>query len=216
MNVETVVCGVVGVAFIGSGLWAFVDADSFYRVIAKYPPYNAHFLHDIGSFLVGFGVALTVAVYVHDGLRVALAGNAAAAVLHAADVAQTRNLLAAAGHVGHLVYVSIVGIDQIPLRYYRRKLECEGAIAGGTVPYTILRATQFHELLAGPLSVMQRLRVGLLPMDWRFQLVAAADVAAHLADVVEREPSHGIDNFAGPRSSSYARWRRRGVGCAAR
>src|SRR5262245_4159475 len=70
------------------------------------------------------------------GLAEALEG--ATWVLHAAsdsntrhgadDVEATRNLLAAAGHVEHLLYLSIVGVDRIPYRYYRNKLACEGLV----------------------------------------------------------------------------------------
>jgi len=63
------------------------------------------------------------------------------------DVVQTRNLLAAVGPARpHIVYVSIVGVDRIRFGYYRAKLECERMIAASGLPWTVLRATQFHEL----------------------------------------------------------------------
>jgi uncharacterized protein YbjT (DUF2867 family) len=94
-------------------------------------------------------------------------------VLHAAsdtrrfgarDLTQTRNLLAACGHVRHLLYVSIVGIDAIPYRYYRRKLECERLIEQSGVPHTILRATQFHELIDWALTALGRWPLAPLPL----------------------------------------------------
>lgn len=60
------------------------------------------------------------------------------------DVAAAQNLLAAAsrGQVRHLVHISIVGIDRVPLGYYREKLAVESLITDSGVPHTILRATQ--------------------------------------------------------------------------
>ena len=48
----------------------------------------------------------------------------------------------------HLVYVSIVGVDRIPLAYYRAKAEAEREVALSGLPWTTLRATQFHEFTA--------------------------------------------------------------------
>src|SRR3954470_20848613 len=55
----------------------------------------------------------------------------------AADVEGTRALVEACrrGGVGHLVYVSIVGIDRIPVRYYQHKLAAEGIVSAGRVPW---------------------------------------------------------------------------------
>ena len=67
----------------------------------------------------------------------------------AADEEGTRRLAAAAraAGVGHVVYVSIVGIDRIPFPYYARKLAAERALAASGQPYSILRATQFHSFV---------------------------------------------------------------------
>jgi uncharacterized protein YbjT (DUF2867 family) len=73
----------------------------------------------------------------------------------------TRRLLAAeqrAG-VGHHVCVSIVGCDQLPLGYYRVKTEQEQVVQQGSVPWTIVRATQFHELAASLFTASARYRV---------------------------------------------------------
>jgi uncharacterized protein YbjT (DUF2867 family) len=66
------------------------------------------------------------------------------------DVRGTARLieLAEAGRVQHIVYVSIVGVDRIPFVYYRAKLEAEQLLENQShVGWSILRATQFHELL---------------------------------------------------------------------
>jgi hypothetical protein len=67
---------------MGSGAWAFVAPESFYDVIATFPPYNVHFLHDIGAFLLGIGVSLAGALLWRDALFVVLLGAAVAASVH--------------------------------------------------------------------------------------------------------------------------------------
>ena len=67
---------------VGSGAWAFIAPRSFYDAIATFPPYNVHFLHDIGAFLLGIGVALAGALLWPDALFVALLGGAVAASFH--------------------------------------------------------------------------------------------------------------------------------------
>lgn len=65
------------------------------------------------------------------------------------DVTSMANLIAAArrASVGHIVHVSIVGIDRIPLPYYRTKLRAEQLLEASGVGHTVLRATQFHDLI---------------------------------------------------------------------
>lgn len=114
------------------------------------------------------------------------------------DPLQTTQLLRHFREVSHLVYISIVGIDAIPYAYYRRKLSCEELIAAGPVPYTILRATQFHELIAVLFTALGRLPAAPLPVRWRCQPVAAAEVASRLAELVEGNPSGRVADFGGP------------------
>jgi uncharacterized protein YbjT (DUF2867 family) len=115
--------------------------------------------------------------------------------------------------VTHLLYVSIVGIDKVPYRYYRAKLECERAIESSGGPHTILRATQFHQLLAVVLGVAERLPVAPLPLDFRFQPVAAAECAARIATIAGGQPLGRAPDFGGPEVLSGAQivatWRER-------
>jgi uncharacterized protein YbjT (DUF2867 family) len=140
------------------------------------------------------------------GAGVAEAARGAELVVHAAsdtpfgraDFKQTAHLLDVAGDAEHLLYVSIVGIDQIPFPYYKRKLACEHLITSSGIPSTILRATQFHELIASVARAVERLPLALLPLDFRFQTVAAAEVAERVADLIGGQPAGGILNFGGP------------------
>jgi len=115
-----------------------------------------------------------------------------------ADLRQTEHLLKAAKDAEHLLYVSIVGIDSIPYAYYRHKLACEQSIASSGVPYTILRATQFHELIGWLMRAAERLPVAPLPLDFRFQTVAADEVAARTAEMTHGDPRREIVDFGGP------------------
>jgi NAD(P)-dependent dehydrogenase (short-subunit alcohol dehydrogenase family) len=91
------------------------------------------------------------------GDHLAGAVSGVAAIVHCAsdprrpgvDVDGTRNLLRAAQAAGtpHLVDISIVGIDRVPSRYYQAKLEAERLIQTSGLGWTILRATQFHQLV---------------------------------------------------------------------
>lgn len=109
-------------------------------------------------------------------------GKAAQAVL----VEGTHRLLEVerAAGVGHHVGVSIVGCDKIPgFGYYRAKVAQEQAIRAGSMPWTLVRATQFHDLLDGAFAATARL--GLRPsLAVPVQPVAVTDAAAAIADVV--------------------------------
>jgi hypothetical protein len=101
------------------------------------------------------------------------------------DVQGTHNLLAAARAAGapHLVYVSIVGVDRVPVPYYRIKLEVEQLVEASCLPWTVLRATQFHDLVASALRVLTRPPVVLLPAGTAFQPVDVRDVAPRLVEL---------------------------------
>lgn len=118
----------------------------------------------------------------------------------ATDVDGTRRLLEAvpAGGATHVVYVSIVGVDRNPFPYYRRKLEVEQLLGSSAVPSTIMRAAQFHDLIAAPLSLAGRMPVVLVPKGLRFQPVDAGEVADRMAELVDSPPGGRVTDFAGP------------------
>lgn len=159
------------------------------RVLSRRPGAGTH----VGDLRTGVGVAEAVAgteVIVHAASDARRAGRA--------DLEQTEHLLRHARGVRHLLYVSIVGIDRIPFRYYRNKLACERAVVDSGVPHTILRATQFHELIAAVLQTVEKWPVAPLPPSFRFQPVAAADVARRVAEVAVGEPLGRAPDFGGP------------------
>jgi uncharacterized protein YbjT (DUF2867 family) len=112
----------------------------------------------------------------------------------------SRNLLAAETAVGvrHHVVLSVVGADRLPESgYLRAKVAQEELVKAATVPYTILRATQFFEFIGRIAdSSTDGDTVRLSPA--LVQPEAADDVAAALADVAVDAPMNGIIELAGP------------------
>jgi uncharacterized protein YbjT (DUF2867 family) len=112
----------------------------------------------------------------------------------------SRNVLAAdvAAGVKHHVALSVVGADRLPESgYLRAKLAQEETAKTGSVPYTILRATQFFEFIGRIAdSSIDGDTVRLAPVF--VQPESADDVAAALADVAVSEPVNGIVELAGP------------------
>jgi len=81
--VPRVITAVVGLFMLALGIWAMVDARSFYETIATYPPFNPHLFHDVGAFQAGIGFTLLYALLRRDALRVALWGASVGTALHA-------------------------------------------------------------------------------------------------------------------------------------
>ena len=99
------------------------------------------------------------------------------------DVEGTRRLLEAAreARVSHVVFISIVGIDTVPYAVGKAKLACEDLIEHSGLPWSILRATQFHYGIDVLLHMLTRLPlVALVPTDLLLQPIAEEEVARRL------------------------------------
>ncbi|MER7196596.1 LysR family transcriptional regulator [Streptomyces sp. CB01635] len=110
------------------------------------------------------------------------------------------NLLAAAhkGGVGHFVILSIVGVDRVPeLDYYRAKVLQEKLLVDASIPYSIVRATQFMEFMDAALSWTADGDTVRLPAT-PIQPIASKDVADEVAQVAAGTPLNGIRNIGGP------------------
>lgn len=120
--------------------------------------------------------------------------------------AESANLIAAAiaGGVRHYVVLSIVGADGLPdSGYMRAKVVQENAITASGLPYTIVRATQFHEfaeMIVGSLLLEGTIHAP----DARIQPIASAEVAAEVADAAQTSPLNGIVNVGGPEKMGFA------------
>jgi uncharacterized protein YbjT (DUF2867 family) len=153
-----------------------------------------------------------------EGLESAVAG--AEIVVHCAggrtgDDEAARNLVraASAAGVGHLLCISVIGADRIPLAsgvdramfgYFGTKLAAERIVAGSGLPWTTLRAAQFHDLILTVARQLARLPVVPVPAGFRFQPVDAGEVAARLAELALGSPAGLVPDLSGPRDYALA------------
>jgi uncharacterized protein YbjT (DUF2867 family) len=148
-----------------------------------------------------------------EGIEPAVDG--AGTIVHCAgsskgDDEATRNLVRAASRAGaqHLVYISVIGVDRIPVvsgidrtmfGYFGSKLAAERVVADSGLPWTTLRAAQFHDLLLTVAQQMAKLPVIPVPAGFRFQPVDAGEVAARLVELTLGPPAGLVPDMAGPR-----------------
>ncbi|GAA2647759.1 NAD(P)H-binding protein [Streptomyces spororaveus] len=143
-----------------------------------------------------------------SGLDAAMAG--AEVVVHCAsntrgggkgDDTATRHLIDAArraGTVTNIVYISIVGVDVVPLGYYRTKLRVERLLEASGLGLTILRTTQFHDLVAQLVDTAAKLPLVPVPSGVRVQPIAVGEVADRLAELAVPTPSGRVPDMGGP------------------
>ncbi|GMU40992.1 MAG: nucleotide-diphosphate-sugar epimerase [Chloroflexota bacterium] len=160
------------------------------RPEAVLPPGVTAALGDLGD-----GQGLADALVDVDHI-VHLASGSAGGDTEAIDIGGTARLIEAARTAGapHLLYLSIVGIDRTPLPYYAVKVRVEEQIAASGLPWTSLRTTQFHELIA---EWMER-RAPVFARGVPFQPVSTADVSGEVVRLLRAGPANGIVEFAGP------------------
>ena len=153
-----------------------------------------------------------------EGLEASVKGSEI--IVHCAgsnkgDEEKTRNLVRAASRAGarHLVYISVVGADCIPVKstidrtmfgYFASKLAAERVVADSDLPWTTLRATQFYYAILLVARQMARLPVIPLPVGFRFQPVDEGEVAARLAELALGTPAGLVPDMAGPKVYSMA------------
>lgn len=162
------------------------------RVLSRHPGEERDGVqHVTGDTVAGRG--LTEAF---DGAEVVLhlAGGAKG------DDVAARNVAAAARQAGvrHLVLISVIGADRMPIGYFRAKAEAEQAIEASGVPWTVLRAAQLHEFVLPVVRGLMRLPVLLTPGGLRFEPVHVDEVAARLTDLALGSPAGRVPDLAGP------------------
>jgi uncharacterized protein YbjT (DUF2867 family) len=110
--------------------------------------------------------------------------------------------------VRHLVYISVVGADRVPVSsgvdramfgYFAAKLAAERVVADSGLPWTMLRATQFHDLVLMVARQLAKLPVVPVPAGFRFQPVDADEVAARLVELTLGPPAGLVPDLGGPR-----------------
>jgi uncharacterized membrane protein len=79
-----VVAIAAGILFVGGGVWAMAASESFFDVLGPFPPYNQHFVQDVGAFQIGLGAVLLIAAFSPraDILAAALLGVGIGSVAH--------------------------------------------------------------------------------------------------------------------------------------
>ena len=168
-------------------------------------------LGDAGHVAVPASPDTGVDTYTGKGLEQALDGAEVVVDVSNAPVSEdeavldffrttTRNVLAVetSAGVSHHVVLSIVGTDRLPdSGYFRAKLAQEEAVKAASVPYTILRATQFFEFIGRIAdSSTDGDTVRLAPVF--IQPESADDVAAALAEIAVNQPVNDVVELAGP------------------
>lgn len=123
-----------------------------------------------------------------------------------ADQIATSRLIDALGPAGraHLVYISIVGVDRIPLPYYRNKLSVERQIEASGLPWSALRATQFHDLVAAAFRLSSRAPVMAVLARTSFQPVAVEDVARRPVELAQGPAAGRVPDLGGPQVRTAA------------
>lgn len=137
-----------------------------------------------------------------EGLDAAARG--ADTILHLAgsnkgDEVGTAHIADAARGAGvrHVVMISVVGADAVPIGYFRSKDQSEKVLAASGVPFTVLRAAQFHDFVWGMLGGL--VKSPIVPvLGARFEPVAVEEVAGRLAELVDGEPAGRVADIAGP------------------
>jgi uncharacterized protein YbjT (DUF2867 family) len=153
-----------------------------------------------------------------EGIETAVDG--AAIIVHCAgsttgDEEKALTLVRAASAAGtrHIVYISVVGADRVPVvswvdramfGYFASKLGAERVVADSGLPWTTLRATQFNDLLLTTVRGMAKLPVVPVPSGARFQPIEADEVAARLVELALGAPAGLVPDIAGPRTYAMA------------
>jgi uncharacterized protein YbjT (DUF2867 family) len=148
-----------------------------------------------------------------EGVEAALEG--AETIVHLAgsskgDEVKATNLVRAASRAGvrHVVYISVVGADRIPVTsavdramfgYFASKLAAERVVAESGLPWTTLRATQFHDLSLKTATQMAKMPILPVPSGWRFQPVDAGEVADRLVELSLGAAAGLVPDLGGPK-----------------
>jgi uncharacterized protein YbjT (DUF2867 family) len=176
------------------------------RVMSRHPHAAEGIESVAGDLATGDGVAAAVAgvhVVVH------IAGTAKG------DGAKAHHLVAAASAAGvrHVVYISVVGADRIPMAgavdramfgYFGEKHAAEIAIAESGIPWTTLRATQFFDLSLVTAEAMAKLPLIPIPAGFKFQPIDADEVATRLSELALGSPAGLVPEMGGPEILDWA------------
>jgi uncharacterized protein YbjT (DUF2867 family) len=188
-----------GTGVLGRELVGRLQEQVEIRVLSRRPPERPVFVQ--GDLETGDGLAAAL-----DGVEViAHCASAADYRRPRRDVAQARQMLDALGGARpHLVYSSIVGVDRVPFGFFQAKLAVERLIEDSGLPWTILRTTEFHDLVLMFLMKLSKAPVAFVPRGSRFQPVDVGDVAERMTELVIGPPAGRGRELGGPHVESMA------------
>jgi uncharacterized protein YbjT (DUF2867 family) len=159
-----------------------------------------------GDLLRGEGIEPAV-----DGAEIIVhcAGN------EKGDEETTGNLVRTASRAGapHFVYISVIGADRIPIvsgidrmmfGYFASKLAAERIVANSGLPWTTLRAAQFHDFILAAAQQMAKLPIIPVLSGFRFQPVDPDEVASQLVNLTLGAPAGLVPEMGGPQVYSMA------------
>lgn len=162
------------------------------RILSRSPHVNsADVEYVVGDTVSGAGleralVGMDTVLHLAGGAK----GDDVAA-FHVAAAARTAG-------VAHLVAISVIGADRMPMGFFRAKAGAESAIADSGVPWTVLRAAQFHDFVMRTVGMLAKMPVVPVPSGLRFEPVDADEVAAELIRLTLGAPRGRVPDLAGP------------------
>jgi uncharacterized protein YbjT (DUF2867 family) len=170
------------------------NTDYEVKITSRRKPENVDFKWVYCDFLTG------------EGLEEAV--NDVDVIIHAAtsprkdsdiiDVSGFNKFLDLTQHIKHFIYPSIVGIEDIPMKYYRNKYQAEELLRNSSVPHTIIRATQFHSFVENLFLSKPLFKRYLVPGDIKIQSVDVNEFAAHLIQMINVGPQGKTEDCTGP------------------
>ncbi|WP_371655140.1 MULTISPECIES: SDR family oxidoreductase [unclassified Streptomyces] len=171
------------------------DAGSDVRVLSrKSRPAENGIAYVTGDLAKDQGIGPAV-----DGVR---------ALVHCAsdkkgDADATRNLVRAAEKAGvaHLVYISIVGVEDVSFGYFKSKLESERVVTESGLPWTLLRVTQFYDFILNGAQKAKKLPLVPVPSGFRVQPIDPEEVAVRLAELALDKPAGRVPDLVGPQAT---------------
>lgn len=187
-----------GTGTLGRHLVPLLEADGLrIRLLSRHAPATGEIEHATADLLKD------------DGIEAAVAG--VDTIVHLAggpkgDDTATGNLVRTAKSAGvrHIVYISVIAADAVPLGYFRAKHGAEKEIERSGIPWTTLRAAQFNDLTLNTVRAMSKLPVVPAPGGIRWQPVDSRDVAERLAELTIGHPAGRVADLAGPTVYSLA------------
>lgn len=114
------------------------------------------------------------------------------------EVSGLAKLLSKSQHIKNFIYPSIVGIEDIPMKYYSYKYEAEELLKNSFIPYSIVRATQFHSFVENLFLNKPIIGRYIVPKGMKFQSVDTGEFADHLIGFIDKGPQGRADDFGGP------------------